>query len=196
MQLQPHFLFNTLHSINDLVLEDPEAATKMITRLGDFLRITLEGPAASTIPLQQELEFLNHYLEIEKLRFQDRLRIEIEVEQDVLSAQVPNFILQPLVENALRHGVSTRLGSSCITVKAKRYGGRLDLSVQDNGPGFADQNSPRKNGLGLANTRRRLQYLYGDEQSLSVRGDGNSGASVSVSIPFTTQPVASTTTSQ
>jgi two-component system, LytTR family, sensor kinase len=186
MQLQPHFLFNTLHSINDLVLEDPEAATKMITRLGDFLRMTLEGSAAPTIPLQQELEFLNHYLEIEKLRFHQRLLVEIKIAPDVLSAQVPNFILQPLVENALRHGVPTRLGPSRLKVTARRSGQRLELSVQDDGPGFADAGIQRKNGLGLSNTSERLKYLYGEEQSLAVNGNGSSGAAVTLTIPFTT----------
>jgi two-component system, LytTR family, sensor kinase len=189
MQLQPHFLFNTLHSINDLVLEDPEGATSMITRLGDFLRITLEGAAAPTVSLRQELEFLHHYLEIEKLRFHDRLRIEIEVDPEVLSAQVPNFILQPLVENALRHGVSARLDTSWVRVRARKTGERLELSVQDNGPGFPDQNT--KNGLGLTNTQKRLKYLYGEDQSVRVNRDGNSGASVCLSIPFTVSPPSS-----
>jgi hypothetical protein len=190
MQLQPHFLFNTLHSINDLVLEDPEAATKMITRLGDFLRMTLEGPASPTISLQQELEFLNHYLEIEKLRFHHRLRVEIKVAPDVLSAQVPNFILQPLVENALRHGISTRVGPSRLRVTAKRSNQRLELSVQDDGPGFGDADIQRRNGLGLSNTSERLKYLYGEEQSLAVNGNGSSGAAVTLTIPFTTSALS------
>jgi len=189
MQLQPHFLFNTLHSLSDLVLEDAQSAVRMITKLGDFLRLTIEGPGQQIIPLRQELEFARSYLEIEQVRFRDRLEIVIAAEPETYAAQVPNFVLQPLVENAVRHGVSGRIGAGRISVEAKRNLNRLQITIQDDGPG--PQLSDGE-GVGLANTRARLRQLYGQEQSLELTrlNSGKGGTIVSLSIPFITSTLS------
>lgn len=186
MQLQPHFLFNTLHSLSDLVLEDGQAAVRMITKLGDFLRLTVEGPGDQIISLRQELEFARSYLEIERVRFHDRLKITITAEPETYAAQVPNFVLQPIVENAIRHGISTRVGAGRIAISAKRSAGRLQITVEDDGPGLPSRGQVQNDGVGLANVRARLRQLYGAEQSLELTGlnDGKSGTIVSLDIPF------------
>src|SRR5207248_259251 len=158
MQLHPHFLFNTLHSISALVHRDPEAADKMIARLGDFLRLTLDASATQEVPLRRELEFLNCYLDIERVRFSDRLTTSIEVDPRVLDCRVPNLILQPLVENAIRHGVSQRTAPGHVRVSAERLGDALRLEVSDNGSGLSQQPPARpagSGGVGLSNTRAR-----------------------------------------
>src|SRR5256885_1287998 len=137
MQLHPHFLFNALHAISALVHRDPEAADKMIARLGDFLRLTLDASATQEVPLRRELEFLNCYLEIERVRFNDRLTTSLEVDPRVLDCRVPNLILQPLVENAIRHGVSQRAAPGHVRVRAERRGDALLLQVSDNGAGLS-----------------------------------------------------------
>lgn len=184
MQLQPHFIFNTLHSLSDLVLEDAEAATRMITRLGDFLRLTIESTATQIIPLQQELNFLNCYLEIERVRFQDRLQVDIAVDPDAAAAQVPNLILQPIVENAIRHGISGRVGASRIGIAIQRRDAQLQIRVSDDGPGLTSVSSAAGAGLGLTNTRQRLRHLYGDESSLDLFDDPEGGTIAMLSIPF------------
>jgi LytS/YehU family sensor histidine kinase len=160
----------------------------MITKLGDFLRLTIEAPGRQIIPLRQELEFARSYLEIEQVRFRDRLEIVIAAEPETYAAQVPNFVLQPLVENAVRHGVSGRIGAGRISVNAKRILNQLQITVQDDGPGphFIDE-MPNE-GVGLANTRERLKQLYGEEQSLQLTrlNSGQSGTIVSIRIPFIT----------
>src|SRR5919205_111005 len=137
MQLHPHFLFNALHAISALVHRDPEAADKMIAKLGDFLRLTLDASATQEVPLRRELEFLNCYLEIERVRFNDRLTTSVEVDPRVLDCRVPNLILQPLVENAIRHGVSQRSAQGHVRVRAERRGEALRLQVSDNGAGIS-----------------------------------------------------------
>src|ERR1044072_7645214 len=132
MQLQPHFLFNTLNSISTLLDEDVEAADEMRARLGDFLRLTLENTGAQEVTLQEELEFLRCYLEIERVRFQDRLTVELAIEPETLDARVPNLILQPIVENAIRHGVVARRGDGRVEIRSTRDDGRLRLQVSDN----------------------------------------------------------------
>ena len=186
MQLQPHFLFNTLHSLSDLVLEDAQAAVRMITKLGDFLRLTIEGPADQIISLSQELEFARSYLEIERVRFHDRLKILIMAEPETYAAQVPNFVLQPIVENAVRHGISTRIGAGRIVISAKRSANQLQITVEDDGPGPPSRGQVQDEGVGLSNVRARLRQLYGVEQSLELRGlsHGNGGTIVSLNIPF------------
>jgi two-component system LytT family sensor kinase len=161
----------------------------MITKLGDFLRLTIEGPGRQIIPLRQELEFARSYLEIEQVRFRDRLEIVIAAEPETYPAQVPNFVLQPLVENAVRHGVSGRIGAGRITVEAKRNLNRLQITIQDDGPG--PQLSDGE-GVGLANTRARLRQLYGEEQSLELTrlNSGKGGTIVSLSIPFITSTLS------
>jgi signal transduction histidine kinase len=188
MQLHPHFLFNALHSISALVHTDPEAADKMIARLGDFLRLTLESSAAQVVPLRQEIEFLNCYLEIERTRFRDRLTTRIDVEPQVLDCRVPNLILQPIVENAIRHGVSQRSAPGHVEVRAARAGSALRLEVRDNGRGLpeGDAAAPctKGGGVGLANTRARLQRLYGAAYRFELSNLPTGGAVVTLEIPL------------
>lgn len=188
MQLHPHFLFNTLHSISALVHTDPEAADRMIARLGDFLRLTLETSATQVAPLRQELEFLNCYLDIERVRFHDRLTTRVEVEPQTLNCEVPNLILQPLVENAIRHGIAPRSAPGCVEIRAARRNGSLHLQVSDNGPGLLAEGEARAkasgNGVGLANTRARLQNLYGGDCRFEMSNDPRGGLVVSIEIPF------------
>lgn len=186
MQLQPHFLFNTLHSISALVHKHPEDADKMITRLGDFLRLTLENSGTQEVTLQQELEFLKCYLEIERIRFQDRLTTQLSVEPQTLNTSVPNLILQPIVENAIRHGIAPRSTPGKIEIRAERKNGTLHLRVRDNGPGLPlnpTAKHPSKEGLGLANTKARLQRLYGDAHRFELANDPEGGLVVTLEIP-------------
>ena len=186
MQLHPHFLFNALHSISALVHTDAEAADRMIARLGDFLRLTLETSATQEVPLRQELEFLNCYLDIERVRFHDRLTTRVEVEPQALNCRVPNLLLQPLVENAIRHGIALRSTPGRVEVRAARRGGVLRLEVGDNGPGLpADEAhlTSDGHGVGLANTRARLAQLYGAGYSLEMTNDPRGGLLVSIEIP-------------
>ena len=186
MQLHPHFLFNALHSISALVHTDPEAADKMIARLGDFLRLTLDTAAAQEAPLSQEIEFLNCYLEIERIRFRDRLTTRIEVDPQALECRVPNLILQPIVENAIRHGVAPRSAPGRVEVRAERKGGSLRLQVKDNGRGLPAGGAcaTKGGGVGLSNTRSRLRQLYGAAYSFEIENDPAGGAVVTLEIPF------------
>jgi two-component system, LytTR family, sensor kinase len=190
MQLQPHFLFNTLHSISALLNQDTESARKMITRLGDFLRLTLENSGAQEVTLQQEMEFLSCYLEIERVRFQDRLATRINVADDLLDAKVPNLILQPIVENAIRHGIAPRSAPGVVEIEAERRNGFLRIQVRDNGPGLpkhrTNENLFRK-GLGLANTETRLERLYGAAHLLDLSNNAGGGLVVTLEIPFHTR---------
>ncbi len=186
MQLHPHFLFNTLHSISALVHKDPECADRMIARLGDFLRLTLENSGAQEVSLQKELEFLRCYLEIERVRFQDRLTTHMEIDSRALDTPVPNLILQPIVENALRHGIAPRSTPGRIEISAKRKNGSLRIEVQDNGPGISAISKPNgrlREGLGLANTRARLRQLYGAEHSFELSDAPGGGLLVALEIP-------------
>jgi two-component system, LytTR family, sensor kinase len=187
MQLHPHFLFNTLHSISALIRKDPDTADKMIARLGDFLRLTLDSAGAQEVSLEQELEFLRCYLDIEKLRFRDRLTVHIEVENQTLNARLPNLILQPIVENAIRHGIAPRTGPGRIEIEARRFNGILHVQVTDNGPGLpSNGNTGRiiKEGIGLSNTQARLQQLYGTEQRFDLANTSKGGLTVVLEIPF------------
>ncbi|HEY0077215.1 MAG TPA: histidine kinase [Pyrinomonadaceae bacterium] len=191
MQLQPHFLFNTLHSISALLYKDTEAADKMIARLGDFLRLTLENSGTQEVTLRQELEFLKCYLEIERIRFQDRLTTSLDIDSQALDTQVPNLILQPIVENAIRHGIAPRSTPGQIKILAERKNGSLRIQVKDNGPGLkASQiaNNGVKQGLGLANTRARLEQLYGEAHRFELANDPAGGLIVTLEIPATTEP--------
>jgi two-component system, LytTR family, sensor kinase len=173
MQLQPHFLFNTLNAIMVLVRQRKTAdAEQMPARLSDLLRCVLEDVQAQEIPLSRELEYLQLYLAIEQVRFQDRLRIEIAVDPRTLDAAVPHMGLQPLVENAIRHGIGRSSSAGCIAIGACRVNQTLEIRIRDDGPGLAanDAESP---GIGLANTRARLGELYGGAAQLTVEnGDG------------------------
>lgn len=183
MQLHPHFLFNTLNSISALLDEDVEKADEMLARLGDFLRLTLENSGAQMIALRDELEFLRHYLEIEQVRFQDRLSIEMHIEPEVLDAQVPNMILQPIIENAIRHGISQRIGDGFIKIYATRKDNSLNLEVQDNGPGIV-LSEKAKSGVGLGNTIERLKQTYGGAHSFDIKTAPVGGTIVTLTIPY------------
>jgi two-component system LytT family sensor kinase len=186
MQLQPHFLFNTLHSISALLSRDTDRARTMITRLGDFLRLTLENSGSQEVTLQQEIEFLKCYLEIERIRFQDRLTTSVDVDPAALESKVPNLILQPIVENAIRHGIAPRSTPGLINIQAKQEEGLLRIEVRDNGPGLPvnrkDENLFNK-GVGLANTQTRLERLYGASHRFELINDPGGGLVVTLEIP-------------
>jgi sensor histidine kinase YesM len=187
MQLHPHFLFNTLHSISALLNKDTESARKMITRLGDFLRLTLENSGTQEVTLQQEMEFLSCYLEIERIRFQNRLITRMDVAQPTLVAKVPNLILQPIVENAIRHGIAPRSTPGLIEIEAKQRNGTLRIQVRDNGPGLSKHRTSDvlfKKGLGLANTESRLERLYGAAHLFDLSNNPDGGLIVTLEIPF------------
>ena len=164
MQLQPHFLFNTLHSISSLMHSDVEAADRMITRLGDLLRTSLDRSRQQEITLGQELEFLGAYLGIESIRFKDRLRVAIEVPAELRGVLVPTFILQPLVENALKHGLSKRKQGGTVSIRAYREGDLLHLEVEDDGEGPPPFHG---DGVGLRSVRERLHLLHGERAHFS-----------------------------
>jgi signal transduction histidine kinase len=184
MQLHPHFLFNTLNAISTLVHKDPEAADRMIARLSELLRLTLENVGVQEVPLAQELEFLESYLEIERTRFADRLIVRMEIAPGTLDARTPYLILQPLVENAIRHGIAGRVRAGCIVVSAKRDGGMLVLEVSDDGPGMANGSAASKNGVGISSTRLRLEKLYGSAQRFELRNAERGGVVASLAFPF------------
>lgn len=186
-QLHPHFLFNALNSVLPLVFRDRDAAARTVSQLEKLLRRSLDTDAAQLVPLARELEFLEMYLEIQKTRFQDRLRVAFDIPRDVVSARVPNLILQPIVENAIKHGIAAQPGAGRVAISARREDGMLVLRVRDDGPGLDE--SPRtvarsESGLGLANTRERLRQLYGDGQRLDLVNAPEGGLEVSIALPF------------
>jgi two-component system, LytTR family, sensor kinase len=194
MQLHPHFLFNTLHSISSLVHKNPDAADKMLARLGDFLRMTLENSGAQEVKLKKELEFLRCYLEIERIRFQDRLTTEMRIDPNALDARVPNLILQPIVENAIRYGIAPRSAPGRIEILAEQQNGTLCIEVRDNGPGLgANQRADQvfRKGLGLANTKARLEQLYGAAHRFELAENPGGGLAVKLEIPQQSEPPAS-----
>jgi sensor histidine kinase YesM len=197
MQLHPHFLFNTLHSISALVHEDAKAADKMIARLGDFLRITLEKSGEQMVTLRSELESLQSYFEIERVRFREQLELKLDVEPVALDAQVPSFLWQPVLENAIRHGIATSETQGRIIVRARRNNGTLLLEVEDNGMGLP-LNPPQahgiREGIGLANTRAILQHIYGSHHRFHVAPSPDGGAIATLEIPFTTSESSQPTT--
>ena len=181
MQIHPHFLFNTLNSIAALLHKDVEAADRMIARLGDFLRLTLKSSDSQLIDFEQELKFLKCYLDIEHIRFQDRLTVELDIDPHVLTAMVPNLILQPIVENAVRHGVARQTYPGHIAIRARRDGNRLIMRVEDNGPGLRVNSNG--SGIGISNTRARLEQFYGTDFSFQIANSAERGASVTLDIP-------------
>jgi len=192
MQLHPHFLFNALHSIESLIFEDPQKASGMVARLGDFLRLTLEHSEDQMVMLGQELEFLRCYLEIEQIRFQDRLTVRIETAPLLLSARVPHLFLQPIVENAIRHGISPRSEPGRIDIAARRVRDSLRVEVKDDGPGMPAEKLPAEKGApgrarqgrGLPNVRARLEQIYGDSCSMELVNVAEGGLAVIIEIPF------------
>jgi len=183
MQIHPHFLFNTLNSIAALLHKDVEAADRMIARLGDFLRLTLKQSDTQTIDFAQELKFLKCYLDIERTRFEDRLTVEIEVEPQSLNVAVPNLILQPIVENAIRHGIARQTSSGQITIRAFKEGERLIVQVEDNGPGLRTNPNGTNAGIGLSNTRARLKQFYGEDYRFEIANAAERGVIVTLEIP-------------
>jgi signal transduction histidine kinase len=188
MQIHPHFLFNTLNSIAALLHKDVETADRMIARLSDFLRLTLNSSETSVVKLEQELEFLKTYLEIEKIRFQNKLAVNLKIAPDALDAQVPNLILQPLIENAIRHGIAKQTAIGQLNVEARREGERLLIKIEDNGPGLNGNGNRRKKsgeGLGLANTRARLKQFYDDDFQFEIKDKSNGdGTIVNLNVPY------------
>jgi two-component sensor histidine kinase len=182
LQLQPHFLVNTLHSISALVNDDPRGADRMLDRLRELLRLSLEGGERQEVALREELAFLEAYLDIERTRFEDRLRLDVEVQPAALDVRVPSLLLQPLVENAIRHGLSSRAGTGRISVRARIEGGRLRIDVQDDGRGLPAGGVPRE-GVGLGNTRARLAQLYGAAHRFQVHAPPEGGLRVAIDLP-------------
>jgi two-component system, LytTR family, sensor kinase len=182
-QLHPHFLFNVLNAATVLVHRDPDAADAMLTRLGELLRHALRSDPRHETPLREELELLDRYLDIMRTRFGDRLTVRRTIPADVESALVPTFVLQPLVENALEHGVDRVEGSGCVEIDAARDGDSLVLAVRDNGAGERTD-AHAGLGIGLTNTRARLAALYGDAASLVLRPRSGAGTEVVLRLPF------------
>ena len=181
MQVQPHFLFNTLHAVNVLIENDPIAATRMVSRLGDLLRHTLTRAAVAEVPLRTELDALRLYLEIEQTRFRDRLTVRIDAPAELLDALVPDLILQPLAENAIRHGIERDTGAGSVEVKAFREGGSLVIEVRDSGRGPGGQVTDR---VGLTTVRGRLARLYAGASEFSLTEAPAGGGVARLRIPF------------
>jgi len=189
MQLNPHFLFNTLNTISSLIHTHPEAADQMVARLSDLLRFTLDRNTAQQVPLRQELALLDRYLDIERIRFQDRLTVNKRIDRDVEDLLVPCLMLQPLVENAIRHGIEPREDVGQIDIEARQRDGHLELIVRDNGTGLTeDLAGTRREGIGLSNTRSRLRHLYGENQNFELTAANGGGLEVRLMIPLCTQP--------
>jgi two-component system, LytTR family, sensor kinase len=182
MQLNPHFLFNTLHAVSALVERDPSGVRKMIARLSELLRHTIEARGADEVPLRDELEFLRRYIEIMEIRFQGRLTVTVNAGDRAMEALVPNLILQPIVENALEHGASRASGRGEVVIDAKVDADDLVVTVQDNGPGLTSTGE----GVGLRNTKARLDQLYGDPASLTLTSSSAGGVLATLRVPYHT----------
>jgi two-component system, LytTR family, sensor kinase len=188
-QLHPHFLFNTLHAISSLVHRDPDKADLMIERLSDLLRITLRKVGVQEVELAEELEYLTAYLDIEQIHFGDRLRIEYRIDAAAMDVMVPTLILQPLVENAIRHGLEPMVRAGTLTIEAQADGDTLWLRVRDDGAGLP-KSWTRREGVGLTNTRSRLDRLYGESAAITVRDNAGGGVRVDIYLPLR-RPVGS-----
>lgn len=192
MQLQPHFLFNALHSVGSLVRKgDRRDALAVLEGLGDLLRYSLENVGRQTVSLREELEFVGRYLEIQQIRFRDRLEVDYRVDPRTLRAEIPNLILQPLVENAIRHAVAPFAAARTLTVRAERAGDRLRLAVEDDGPGPEPiEGAERENGsgIGVRNIRERLELLYGEESEFRLAARESGGTRASLTLPFRSAP--------
>ncbi len=184
-QLKPHFLFNALNGIASLMYSDVAAAEKMLVRLAELLRLTMSQTGAPLSPLRAEINFLDAYLEIERIRFRDRLTFKMDIDPDTLDAQVPSLILQPLVENAIRHGIEPQMRVGRIAIRSARADDDLVLTVTDNGGGLPPGGFKRE-GIGLANSRARLAELYGDEQRFELSNQPEGGLCIRLTFPFAT----------
>jgi two-component system LytT family sensor kinase len=185
MQLHPHFLFNTHNAISELIHKDPDAAERVLTNLSDLLRISLEKLDVEEVPLEQELEFLKKYVEIEQTRFQDRLQLKMNIAPETLDAVVPNMLLQPLIENAVKHGITPLKRGGTIEIESAKKNGHLLLRISDDGVGIGDRCAKNLvKGIGLANTKARLIQLYKNDQSMEIEPNRERGLSVKLKIPF------------
>jgi two-component system LytT family sensor kinase len=191
MQLQPHFLFNTLNTTAELVHTDPRAADLMITRLGQFLRLSLDHAGHQVVPLRQELDFIKAYVEIEQIRFGERMSVTWANAADALDAAVPTLLWQPVLENAIRHGRDPRTGEARIEVGARREGDDVVLWIRDQGPGIPPGGPIREN-VGLRNTRERVERLYGSTATFTLANAPGGGALASVRLPYTACSAAHT----
>ena len=185
-KLHPHFLFNTLNTISAHVEREPRTARRLLEQLGELLRLSLTHAEDQEIPLEEEIAFIERYLDLQRARLDDRLEATVDVDSEVLHALVPTFILQPLVENAIRHGAASRVEKGLVQVRAWRTNGQVHLSVQDDGPGLPPGWDPKKSaGIGISNTRERLRQLYGDrDQEFAISGNVGQGVRVDLSFPF------------
>jgi len=188
-QLHPHFLFNTLNTISALMHKDPEAADAMLAQLSDLLRLTLDRVGMQEVPLKEELDFLEKYIQIERTRFGERLQVSMHIDPETLDAAVPTLLLQPLVENAIRHGIAKKIEGGRVEVSATRQGNDLCLAVRDTGPGLsADKRTALTTGVGLTNTRERLQHLFGERHRFEFHEPADGGLAVRIAIPFAVEP--------
>jgi two-component sensor histidine kinase len=184
-QLQPHFLFNTLNAIASLVRRNPDAAEDMIGSLSDFLRMVLDTAQQNEVPLRREIEFLDLYVEIQQARFGERLRVQKEIEPAALDVSVPALILQPLVENSVRHGIEPRETGGTIFIRAQRQETSLQFEIRDDGEGLkAGQLTALREGIGLSNTKARLQELYGEAHRFQITPNADGGLTVAVELPW------------
>jgi signal transduction histidine kinase len=190
MQLHPHFLFNTLNAISALIHRDTELADRMLARLGDLLRLTLEHQGAHEVTLQQELEFIRAYLDIEQVRFGPRLSVRLQIDAKAFAARVPYLVLQPLVENAIRHGIAPLSHGGCVAIRARLAGEALRLEVEDSGPGLAERPNGKSRGIGLGNTQARLERLYGTGHRFELGRGELGGLLVTIEFPFAGDPVS------
>ncbi len=186
VQMQPHFLFNTLHAISSLMHQDVDAADRMLARLSELLRFALESVGTQEVSLRRELKYLAPYLDIERRRFGENLTVVLDVAPETLDARVPSLLLQPLVENAIRHGVARRVAPGRVEVQVHRSGDALEVCVRDDGPGLSGGDTPLQLGVGLQNTRERLEGLYGEGHALAFGNRPGGGFEVAVSFPFRT----------
>lgn len=187
LQLEPHFLFNALNAISTAIYEDPRAADEMVCRLSDLLRQLLKNERSQQIPLTREIELLELYIRVMEARYEHRLQVSIEIDEAAGSALVPQLILQPLIENSIRHGMDPVSFQVRLSVRAHRKDGLLSLVIRDRGPGI-DPSVPLIDGIGLRNTRERLERLYGERQRLTVRNADDSGLIVELQFPFSSDP--------
>ncbi len=190
-QLQPHFLFNTLHAVSALMARDVPAARRVLSRLSDLLRQSLDTDAEPEVPLREELDFLERYLDIQRTRFEDRLQVALHIAPEALDIAVPRLLLQPLVENALRHGLAPRAEGGRVEVRAERSEGRLHLWVEDDGVGLPEGlTTPAREGVGLRNTRARLRALYAEAHAFDFRPRDGGGVAVHLVLPWRPVPPA------
>ncbi len=189
-QLRPHFLFNALHTVSSLMETDPQRGQRVIRQLGDLLRASLKTRSTQTVPLAEELELVRAYLDVEKARFGDRLAIDIKMDETVAGEHVPALLLQPIVENAVRHGVSRNARGGRVGITALRRGDMLRLRVEDDGPGLSDLAASDSEGVGLVNTRKRLRALYGDGYGFSIDPADPQGVHVTIDLPCGERPAA------